>query len=112
MIKKEIKTLLKIHSLSIKVLRLLKKRTGKTLDDIKNEEDKWMNFQRDFIKLVEDHDLTIEEEMLWAVTVLNVGVHRIFDVEAEYDPKLKKYGMQDHDPRNYQSKKDGKSGVG
>jgi len=109
MIKKEIKTLLKIHSLSIKVLRLLKKRTSKTLDDIKNEEDKWMNFQMDFIKLVEDHDLTIEEEMLWAVTVLNVGVHRIFDIEAEYDPRLKKHGMKNHDPR---LKKNGESGVG
>jgi len=53
-----------------------------------------------------------EEEMFWAVTILNVGVHRIFDVEAEYDPRLKKYGMQNHDPRNYQSKKDVKSGVG
>ena len=93
-------------------MHLLKKLTGKTLGDIKIEEDRWMNFQKDYIKLVEDHNLTIEEEMLWATTVLNVGTHRIFDVEAEYDPGLKKYGMKNHDPRNYQSKKDVKSGVG
>ena len=111
MIKKEIKTLLKIHSMSIEVLQLLKKLTGNALKDIKIKEDRWMKFQKAHIKLVEEHDLTIEEEMLWATTVLNVGVHRIFDVEAEYDPRLKKYGMKDHDPRNYQSNKN-ESGVG
>ena len=112
MIKRDIKTLLKIHSMSIKVLHLLQKFTGKTLVGIKTDEDKWMNFQKDYIKLVEEHDLAIEEEMLWAVMILNVGVHRIFDVETEYDPKLKKYGIKYRDPRNYQLKKDEKSGVG
>ena len=91
---RDIKTLLKIHKLCLKILRLLKKFAGVTIDEVKSEEDKWAKFQNDYIKIVEDHDLTIEEEMFWALSILNVGVHRIFDVEAEYDPRVKKYGTE------------------
>jgi len=94
MLTKDIRTMLKIHKLSLKILRLLKKFTGKTKDEVKNEEDKWAEFQNEYMKVVEDHDLTIEEEMFWALSILNVGVHRIFDIEAEYDSRVKKYGTE------------------
>ena len=94
MIKRDIKTLLKIHLLTLKILRRLKQFTGKTKDEVTKEEDKWAKFQHEYIKVVEDHDLTIEEEMFWALSVLNVGVHRIFDTEAEYDPRVRKYGTE------------------
>ena len=94
MLNRDIKTLLKIHKLSIKILRLLKKFTDKTKDEVKKEEDRWAKFQCEYIKTVKDHDLTIEEEMFWALSVLNMGVHRIFDIEAEYDPRVKKFGTE------------------
>jgi len=94
MIKRDIKTLLKIHKLSTKILRRLKQFTGKTKDEVTKEEDRWAKFQNEYVRAVEDHDLTIEEEMFWALAILNVGVHRIFDTEAEYDPRVKKYGTE------------------
>lgn len=92
--KKEIRTLLKVHSLSISVLHLLKKFTGAKEVNIAYEKARWAKFQQDYMKFIEEHDLTIEEEMMWACGVLNAGVHRIFELEAKDDPKLEKYGWQ------------------
>ena len=94
MIRKDIKTLLKIHKLSVKISRLLKKFTGKTRQDIIKEEDRWTKFQNEYVRVIKDHDLTIEEEMFWALSVLNASVHYLFDIEAEYDPRVKKYGTE------------------
>lgn len=92
--KKEIKTLLKVHNLSLSILHLLTKFAGAKVVNAAKEKERWAKFREDYIKFVEEHDLTIEEEMFWACGVLNAGVHRIFELEAKYDPKMKKYGWQ------------------
>lgn len=96
--KADIKTLLKIHRYSLKVRDLVIKFThcnditGKLVRD--NEENTKIKFQEDYSELIEKHGLTIEDEMFWACVTLNVGTHRIFEVESESDKKLKKYGLE------------------